>query len=85
MPEAERKTCPRCGKSWLPWAKSKLDCHAKCYFTEAAQDDIYQLKLRFPRVSVFRLARDFKVPLQVIQASLAEAAKRATRPAGSRR
>lgn len=77
MTDIPLRPCPKCGRPWRPWANSKLSCHAKCYFETAVQDDIYQLKLQFPRVSMYRLAKDFKVPLQVIHASLAEAARRA--------
>jgi len=29
----QSRPCPICGKSWTPWAGSKLPCHAACLFT----------------------------------------------------
>ncbi len=70
--------CPKCGKPWIQWlGKDPLPCHAKCYLSEELQDDIYWLKQTFHQASNSRLARDFKIPLGVLYASLEEAARRA--------
>jgi hypothetical protein len=68
--------CPRCGKAWIKWAGSKLPCHARCLFTPELQDDIYQLRQRFVRLTADRLAADLGVPIGVIRVALTEGARR---------
>lgn len=68
--------CQRCGRKWRPWAVSSIPVHAECYFAPALQDDLLELKLRFPQVTIARLARDFGVTAGVMRSSLAAAMKR---------
>jgi hypothetical protein len=71
--------CPRCGEPWMKWSGSTLPCHARCFWSDELQDDVYRLKLRFPRVSIPTLMRDFDVPVGIIKLALCEGARRAGR------
>lgn len=68
--------CPRCGQPWFKWSSSKLPCHARCFWSEELQDDVYRLKVMF-KVSQARLAKDFNVSDGVIRLALIEGARRA--------
>jgi hypothetical protein len=68
--DPRRRRCARCGKSCY------REVCAECHFTPELQDDLLDLKQRFPRVSVERLARDLGVNVRLVHASLAYAMRR---------
>lgn len=63
-------TCPGCGHFWAPWPGSKLTRHARCYYTDAEGDALYQRYAADPRLTAKMLAAQLGVPLTVVQATV---------------
>jgi hypothetical protein len=72
-------TCPGCGRFWAPWVGSKLTRHARCYYTDAEGDALYERWAADPRLSVKRFADELGVPPAVLTSAFHYARKRRLR------
>jgi transcription initiation factor TFIIIB Brf1 subunit/transcription initiation factor TFIIB len=71
--------CPVCDRFWAPWVRSKLTRHARCYYTEAEGDALYERWAADPRLSVNRFAAELGVPPVVLTSAFHYARKRRQR------
>jgi len=60
----EARPCPVCGRSWTPWADSRLPCHGKCLFSPADRE----ILKTDPRTDA-ELARHYGVTPSIIRAT----------------
>lgn len=64
------RPCSVCGKTWRPYAMSRLPCHARCLLTDAAAERVGRLWKYDPITSIQSIARDIGVPPAAIRATL---------------
>lgn len=70
-----------CGQPWVPWAGTQLKGHAVCAASTEMQDDVYDLRQRFPFAPLYRIARDLGISKSVLVAWLTRAGRRRGRAA----
>jgi hypothetical protein len=78
----ELRPCARCGQPWRPWCGTKLMTHARCHFSAAEGDAIYERFAADPRLTQDKLAAELGIDKNVLRATLAAARTRRALKAG---
>lgn len=76
MPLPGVRPCPRCGRPWVPWQGSRLTTHARCHFSDEQADDIYDLYVSTPRLTLARMSADLGVTTSVLLATFTKVRRR---------
>jgi hypothetical protein len=68
------RPCPVCGKRWVPWAGSRLPCHAACLYDEPTKS-LIRREVLASTDSVRTIARRMGLSYKTLQGLIASRRK----------
>lgn len=62
------RPCVVCGNTWIPWAGSRLRCHARCLLTPEGLERVRRRVAAEPTRSLVEFASEFDLPVNLLRA-----------------